>query len=249
MIDERTTHFRTECKNCFSYKNGVCVRGRIDLFKERNQVTIEDGFPVINTICNAFCSDELLAKKLDNIIRVQCDVIVHSIDVPVNDTTYILRTVQAAIDCPKDYRPNRIIVVVKSNLVRYQELYNALKTYCSAYYDGVPFKLIRITDDLDFAGVINKAVESVESMYYTLLSTKERPVPEYIQKLDTALNTKLKRFVLVDGDQKVYSTKAHTAFTGHSTDYTLADKLKDANAFQLENGVIKESMILTWDQL
>ncbi len=244
-MDERTVEFNTNCNDCLfaqftGNKQTGCKQNRLSKYIEQGLTTkiVEDdkSYYHINTICNAFCQDEKLVNMIPKIIRVQCDLIVSSYEQVFDPTQDIINTIKSAVSNKE--KPNKIFIVVKNNIIKFRSLMSELKSICG----DIPFNLIQSLDNT-YEKSIDYAVNSVKSTYYTVLEAGDKPYPDFINRLNIALNTDLKRFVMVEGDHDVYSTKLHKLFHGNDN-MPLRQKIKEAAEFQKQ-----ENMITTWDKL
>jgi hypothetical protein len=247
-MDEKTVHIHTSCKEClFAEFNGDvqtgCKKGRLEIFEANNLLTTEDNHFRIKAICNTFCKDPVLLPQIDRIIRIKCDLLVYSYDIPQDDSKNIIRTVKDGLQYTE--KPNHVLVVIKNNFIKFKELITELKTITGE----IPLKVVRIIDNITLAESINRAFPSIQSTYYTVVKAGDKVESEYIERLNTAMNVKLRRFVMVHGSHNIYQTSLHKAFYGFSPDLTLEEKILQANEHQLNAGLIQESMVYTWNQI
>jgi hypothetical protein len=248
-MDEKTVDIQTSCKDCLfaltAYgEQSDCSQKRLSKFKKKSlAIKQPDGFYMIKAICNTFCKDPILLPQINRIIRIKCDLLLYSFEKEYNDTKAIIKTVKSALQYEE--KPNRIVIVVKNKTIKFTELISELKSVCGE----VPFKLVRIIDNIPLEEALNRAYPSLESTYYTVLEAGQTPEEEYIKRLNVALNDELLRFVMITGSHNVYHTKLHKAFYGHGSEMSLEQKISEANEYQLQQGLIQESMIYTWDQI
>lgn len=258
--DEKTEKFNTSCSPCIfaQWEEGVqkddgCDLGRLEKYKDTNRVhTHEDGYFIIDTICNA-CRGESWANhnlgrnliaKVEEEIQIKLAFILLSMD---DDAERIVKGLPELVKkciSQEQIKPQQIIVVIKNNIVSYNQLFNILSDEC----DNIEFKLIKVIEpEADLYRCIDLAVQKCYSRYYAIFNLNSNIPKNLIKTINNVINYELKPLSMVTPycgmNGLIIQTALHRIFGGNK-EFPIYDKIVEASKMQGS-----ENQIYTWETL
>lgn len=203
---------KTSCKGCCFLKENKCELGRHEKFlKNRGEIVLEDGFPVINNrFCMAF-RPLSWAKEKDNVevavrneILVSTHVFIYSPDWKVADITKTVKSLNKQL-----LRPGGVTIIGTRQNLKSETVIKLSK------YGNV---VASVDPNYDCFQCLDAAIDSCKSYFYILMVAGSKLPSDFLANIDEKINDDLEQFVAIEGqDGVVYgaSLDIHKKYHGN----------------------------------
>ena len=246
------------CSGCI-FAEGVpqdgCELGRLEKFQAQERaIFVEDTqHYTIKGICNTARGQKwAIANQgrnkiatVEREIQLSIDFVLYSIDEPTHN---LIKRVERSINScvkQKQIRPRSIVIVVKSQLKSYRDLYNTVQEMVEPY--DMPFQLVRVLDkDANEQTCLEMGFEKCKSQYTAVFDLNHNIPNNLIVRLNKVLNYDMSRFIMVkptiNTSGMIISTRLAQYLKHAITDVPLVVQ-------QIAKDEESEHLIITWEDL
>lgn len=217
-MNERTTVFKTSCKDCIFAKWGETPEGkleqigcsfndRLSIYKDTNKtekkIDEEKEYYEIKTFCNACRNEEWVERynvedpyqKVTEEVSNQFDaVILFYSPVPSfgRNRKFAQEEIENAVVSvvEQSLKPNKVIVAVYDEGLNYQKIISGVDKHFKKH--NIKYELTRVLyDNLKERDVIDQAVRRCDGSYYSVFKVNKDVPKDFFEKINNILNKDL----------------------------------------------------------
>lgn len=263
--EEVVEGFTTSCRSCvFAEVNTTfphttqtgCQLGRLQKFLQQDRACMDSGAPgfyMINTICNACRGEEWkeansgsnLIATVQREVQISMDIVLYDVNSTEKISWQLEQTLNACVK-QRQIKPKKIIVVIKSDVINYKDIYNILQDITEPH--DVPFQLVRvIEEDADIGRCVEMGIDKCSSQFVAVFDLGHNIPSNFIVKFNTIINDQLHRIIMVEPTYEygglVLSRKIFKML-GKNYNFPIFEKVAEV-AKEQEN----THLVFTWDTL
>lgn len=264
MSEEQVRAFKTSCGSCVFAINKSnfpcmtqtgCQLGRLEKFIKNGKAELSDNknHYIINGICNTCRGEEWksvhigknLIASVEKEIQITVDIVLYSVN---GNGDFIKDLEQRVNSCvkQKQIKPKKILIVIKNNNVKYQEVFDSVQELTEPY--DIPFRIIRVIDsETTLDECVSMGISKCTSQYTAVFDLKHQIPTNFITKFNTLINYDMKRIIMIEPTFEYGGMVLQTnvfKLLGKNYNIPIFEKVKEVASEQE-----KESMVFTWDKL